>query len=253
MASGTHSSWYLVFHSHVLPNQRGSEYPPDLIQLWECHQFLLALATNLETFSPKKCSPTFKYDHLYTWILSGQSTLIFILNTQARLRSLGPILRLFDLSYRVFEPFFALHECLELPFPVGDSPLDFIVDPDRAGPLYMGLQAIAETVVLQWIVRARESVVAGDFLPSLSEANCFQPGITFRRPSGGLLKIIEYCGPSSKILNELAALDLSNICDQISDDQVHEDFHCEILWADGLLCIVNWLQVENHTHPGECN
>jgi hypothetical protein len=137
--------------------------------------------TNLESFSSKKCSPTFKYDHLYTWILSGQSTLIFILSAQAMLGSfeLGSILGLFDLSYRVFKPFFAFHESLELPFPAADSPLDFIVDPDRAGPLYMGLQATAETVVLQWIVRAREFVIAGDFLPSLLMPNFFQPGIAF--------------------------------------------------------------------------
>ncbi|KAJ7348134.1 hypothetical protein DFH08DRAFT_157608 [Mycena albidolilacea] len=231
--------------------QRGSEYPTDLIQLWECHQFISALTKNLENFSPKKCSPTFKYDHLYTWILSGQSTLIFILSTQARLGLLGPILRLFDLSYRVFEPFFAFHKRLELPFPAGDSPLDFIADPDRAGPLYMRLQVIAETVVLRWIVRAREFVIAGDFLPSLLGPHLFQPDIPFQQPSGGLLKIIKYCRPSSKILNELAALDLSKICDQISDDQVHKDFHEQTLWADGLLCIVNWLQVENHTHPGD--
>jgi hypothetical protein len=186
MASGTYSSWYLIFHSHVLPNQRGSEYPTDLIQLWEYHQFLSTLTTNLESFSLKKCSLTFKYDHLYTWILSGQSTLIFILSTQATLGSfeLGLILRLFDLSYRVFEPFFAFHESLELPFPAADSPLDFIADPDRAGPLYMRHQATAETVVLQWIIRTREFVIAGDFLPSFSVPNFFQPGITFRRLLG---------------------------------------------------------------------
>jgi hypothetical protein len=37
------------------------------------------------------------------------------------------ILTLFDLSYRVFEPFFQLRGHLYFPFPKGNSPLDFIV------------------------------------------------------------------------------------------------------------------------------
>src|ERR1700761_5684528 len=67
----------------LILKQRGSQYPSDLIQLWECHQFLSTLrrfySTFEENFGGLESSPTFKYDSLYTEILSGQSTLIFIL------------------------------------------------------------------------------------------------------------------------------------------------------------------------------
>jgi hypothetical protein len=56
---------------------------------------------------------------------------------------------------------------------------------------------------------------------------------------------MEYCGPSLKILDELATLDLSKICDQICDDQVHEDFHQNILGGHELFCVVDWLQAIN--------
>ncbi|KAF7334054.1 hypothetical protein MVEN_02311000 [Mycena venus] len=99
------------------------------------------------------------------------------------------------------------------------------MDPYRAGRLCMEPQAVAETVILQWIIRTKEFVIAGDFLPY-----------------PGLLQFIEHCGPSSKILNELATLDLSKICDQISDDQEHKEFHQIRLCGKSLFHVVNWLQ-----------
>ncbi|KAF7369406.1 NACHT domain-containing protein [Mycena venus] len=217
----------LFFHEGLrfLWPQRGSEYPIDLIQLWECHQFVCTLTENLK-FSKQDCFPTFRYDSLYTEILSEQSTLTFVLSVQAmHPDELEVILRMFDLSYRTFEPFFPFREHLDLPFSEGDSPLDFIADPERAGELYLDPRVIAEVLVLQWIVRTREFVIAGDFFP-------------YRN----LLRFIEYCGPSLKILDALVTLDISKICDQISDDQVHKSFHHRTLSADDLLLIVNWLK-----------
>ncbi|KAF7369414.1 NACHT domain-containing protein [Mycena venus] len=216
--------------------KRGSGYPSDLIHLWDCHQFVSTLADNLDNFSLKAGSLTFRYDSLYAEILSGQLTLIFILSAQVMNQSLGwlhPILRLFDLSYRIFEPFLQLQEHLDFPFTEGDSPLDFIADPDRAGPLYMEPRAIAETVVLRWIIRAREFLVAGDFFPDLY-----------------LLGFLEHCGPSSKIFDELATLNLSKICDQISEDQEHKEFHLLTSHARDLHCIVKWLKTFPE-HPQE--
>ncbi|KAF7369419.1 hypothetical protein MVEN_00271100 [Mycena venus] len=219
------SSLFLEDKSRLSWPQRGSVYPNDLIQLWERHQFVCTLTQNLK-FSEEECFPTLEYDSLYTELLLGKSDLVSVLSAQAILLP-DPhfILRLFDVSYRIFEPFFQFREHLQFPFPAGDSPLDFIADPHRAGPLYMEPRAIAEVLVLRWIARAREFMVAGDF-----------------KPYADLLQIMEYCGPSLKILDELATLDLSKICDQISDDQVHKDFHQNILGGYELFCVVDWLQ-----------
>ncbi|KAF7369418.1 putative nwd2 protein [Mycena venus] len=214
-------------NSLFLSDRPWPAYPPDLIHLWDCRRFILTLANHLENFT-LECSSTFKYDHLYTSILSGQSTLIFILSTQVmrpRAAKLHQILRLFDLTFKIFEPFFLLREHLDFPISGGDSPLDFIADPDRAGALYLDPRAAAEVLVLRWIARVRESMVAGDF-----------------KPHTDLLQMIEYCGPSSKIINELATLDLSKFCDQISDDEDHEVFHQQIFEESDLFYVVDWLK-----------
>ncbi|KAJ7798243.1 hypothetical protein B0H14DRAFT_2618069 [Mycena olivaceomarginata] len=113
-------------------------------------------------------------------------------------------------------------EHLDFPFPAGDSPLDFIADPCRAGRLYMEPRAIAEILVLRWIARAREFMVAGDF-----------------KPYTDLLQIMEYCGPSLNILDELATLDLSKICDQICDDQTFPQPPLQVIefWKDQITAI----------------
>ncbi|KAF7369413.1 AAA-16 domain-containing protein [Mycena venus] len=203
--------------------QRDSEYPSDLIQLWERHQFVCTLSQNLKS-TEDRCSPTFKYDSFYKEILSGQPTLIFILSAHTMEPWLFLLLELFDLSYRILEPFFQFREHLDFPFPEGDSPLDFIADPNRAGPLYMEPRAVAESVMVRWIIQAKEFIVTGDLIQV------------------DLVQFIEYCGPSLKILDELATLDLSKICDQISDDQVHKEFHRHRTRKVSLSCIVDWLQ-----------
>ncbi|KAJ7281266.1 hypothetical protein C8J57DRAFT_1558722 [Mycena rebaudengoi] len=222
-------SLFLTSYCNTSWPQNGSLYPSDLIQLWDCHKFTSTLVKDIEHRNQKECFPTFKYDSLYTKILSGQSTLIFILSTQVTHLWLDPILRLFDLSYRIFEPFFPFRKQLDFPLPEGDSPADFIVDPYRAGVLYMEPQTVAETVVLQWIVRAREFVVAGDYFPALWVPFLLQPDIAFKQDSRYLFQFIEVCGNSSKILDELATLDLSKICDQISDEQTFPEPPQEVI------------------------
>jgi hypothetical protein len=67
------------------------------------------------------------------------------------------ILRLFDLSYTVFEPFSAFREHLDVgEFSKGDSPVDFIADPHRAGALHLDPQDTAEVLLLRWFSRAAE-------------------------------------------------------------------------------------------------
>ncbi|KAJ7473025.1 hypothetical protein B0H11DRAFT_2037056 [Mycena galericulata] len=152
-----------LFHTPILKfpwPQRGSQYPSDLIQIWERHQFLSTFAKHIK-LNTKKGSPTFKYDSIYRTILSGQSALVFVLSATRLLPSkMYSILKLFDLSYTVFEPFSAFREQLDVrDFSKGDSPVDFIADPHRAGTLYLDLQDTAEVLLLRWFSRAAEVLV----------------------------------------------------------------------------------------------
>lgn len=72
-------------------------------------------------------------------------------------------LKLLRWTYKVLQPFLVLRESLNFPFPRGDSPIDFLSAPSRAGRLYVDLSWTAEELVLLWIRRAKDFVVAGDF------------------------------------------------------------------------------------------
>ncbi|KAJ6602011.1 hypothetical protein DFH09DRAFT_1302178 [Mycena vulgaris] len=90
------------------------------------------------------------------------------------------------LSHSVLRPFIEVHQLLVLPFPVGDSPVDFLVDPDRSALLW-NEQDSAEEMVVRWIVFAK-----GDGLLH-----------------GYFLALLDRCGPNPKILLGLESLNLS--------------------------------------------
>jgi hypothetical protein len=63
----------------------------------------------------------------------------------------------------MFCPFLEFQELfLDFPFHEGDSPTDFLEDPDRAGDLYRDPQDIAEDLVLLWIRCAKNALVWSD-------------------------------------------------------------------------------------------
>jgi hypothetical protein len=70
-------------------------------------------------------------------------------------------LPLFGWTATVFRPFLKCPELFPLPFPYGDSPLDFLADPRRAGRLYSEPSYIAEELVLRWIGCARRTLAGG--------------------------------------------------------------------------------------------
>ncbi|KAJ7724032.1 hypothetical protein B0H16DRAFT_1472626 [Mycena metata] len=210
-----------------VPNQRDSQYPSDLIQVWECHQFLSTFAKHIK-LSTMEGTPTFKYDSVYRRILSGQSALVFVLSAARILpHKMYSILKLFDLSYTVFEPFYAFREHLDVrAFSKGDSPVDFIADPYRAGALYLDLQDTAEVLLLRWFSQAAEVLVGVKFT--------LDPHV---------LEIIQHCPPSSRILHGLVGLDLSKLCDQVSAaPEAHHELHKWIAGKDRLSGVLNWLQ-----------
>ncbi|KAJ7098932.1 hypothetical protein C8R44DRAFT_716847 [Mycena epipterygia] len=209
--------------------QRDSPYPSDLTGLWEDHLFVSIFARRLK-LSENRSSPTYKFDPIYTEILSKDHTLLFILQTQLVLpATLYNSLRLLGstCNYRLFQPFCAFRQLFESLWPMGDSPLDFLTDPDRAGDLYTDPQDTLEEVLLLHIDRTKEFLITGGccwfYLHWLSH--------------------LPECRKTPRIVCELETLDLSKICDQLKDDpEAHGTVHYEILHPGTLSRILNWLQ-----------
>jgi hypothetical protein len=143
--------------------KRGPPYPPDLGQLWDDLRAVAGLRECLHV-SEDPSTATFKYDAIYTELFSRHSELRLISQCQV----VAP--KRFDISYHlphfgwtgiVFRPFLKFPKLFPLPFPDGDSPLDFLADPQRAGRLYSEPSSIAEELVLRWIGRARRTLAGG--------------------------------------------------------------------------------------------
>ncbi|KAJ7473222.1 hypothetical protein FB451DRAFT_1248779 [Mycena latifolia] len=175
---------------------RDSGYPLDLIQLWEDCDWISKLTESLQSTS-NHTRPSGKFDAVYHDILARYPTLLFVLKSQIiQPNTLFNVLEFLQSNYQVFLPFLRLCGRLEFPFPDGDSPLDFLIDPRRAGGLYSDPQDIAEDIMLLWIQHVR---------------NCLMEGwIAFWT---GWLGLLEKCRPSPRILHELESLDVAQVCD----------------------------------------
>jgi hypothetical protein len=115
--------------------------------------------------SENPSAATFKYDTIYTELFSRHPELRFISQCQIVAPAVGldidHHLPLFGWTRTVFRPFLKFPELFPLPFPNGDSPLDFLADPRRARRLYSEPSCIAEELVLRWIGRARRVLAGG--------------------------------------------------------------------------------------------
>jgi hypothetical protein len=135
----------------------------DLIQLWEDHRFIstLLVKMRLTEYTP---SPTFKFDSIYSEILSHSPELLFVLKTQIiKPGSLTEVLVFSGVSfnYKIFHPFVRIRGLLELPIPKGDSPVDFLNDPHRAGNLYSDPQGIPDVFMRLWIPQIKQELLDG--------------------------------------------------------------------------------------------
>ncbi|KAJ7928706.1 hypothetical protein B0H13DRAFT_1860282 [Mycena leptocephala] len=100
-------------------------------------------------------------------------------------RFLGDILEVLEFSSELLRPFVALRELLDYPFPDGDSPLDFIADPRRAGELFLDSEAAPEELTLCWISRVKHLSSEDDFPLDLE-----------------LLWFLDHCGPNPEMLRQ---------------------------------------------------
>jgi hypothetical protein len=116
------------------------------------------------TLAKDATCPTFKFDSIYSEIFSRSPDLMFIVKTQIiRPHSLGEMIPLLGLpfNYKVFQPFVDVLDVLELPFPDGDSPVDFLNDPRKAGNLYSDPRDITTAFVRLWFLHIKEDLLEG--------------------------------------------------------------------------------------------
>ncbi|KAJ7744728.1 hypothetical protein DFH07DRAFT_21458 [Mycena maculata] len=208
-----------------------SQYPRDLIQLWEDHSFIFKFIQNLTSLSHlSNQHPTFQFDWIYQEIFTRHpDTLLVLRNIMLDypiFLNFGHILELYGMTYRIFEPFARFQQFLQFPFPEGDSPLDFLMDPIRAGVLYRNPEDIAEDFILLWIYRAKELLEGQSDFPLW----------------GYQLQGIHKCRPSSRLLRELESLNFVPLCNELAPDtEAHENLHDRFLQAEYLRPIVHWL------------
>jgi hypothetical protein len=141
----------------------------DLIQLWENHQFISNLTWHMTLTNCAAC-PTFEFDPIYSEILSHSPELLFVLKTQIiSPRTLWIVLERCGLpfNFKIFQPFVRIRGLIELPFPEGDSPVDFLNDPRRARHLYSDPQDIADAFMGLWIPHCKQSLLDGWSFPYL--------------------------------------------------------------------------------------
>ncbi|KAJ7125843.1 hypothetical protein C8R43DRAFT_958310 [Mycena crocata] len=163
--------------------KRNSGYPSDLVELWEDHRFIAAFLNNIQEDATRG-QPMFQFDSLYAKIFQQHPDVLFVLRTQVLLRILRigtseimnegahyigiyGILRHLGVTIRIFSPFLELRNVLPSPFQFspGDSPLDFLSNPNRAGELYSDSADTIEDLILFWIFRAKEFITHSDAWP----------------------------------------------------------------------------------------
>ncbi|KAJ7116988.1 hypothetical protein C8R44DRAFT_983315 [Mycena epipterygia] len=210
--------------------QRDSCYPSDLIQLWEGHQYILDLLPHLK-LSTNRSTPTLRFDAIYTGIFSNHSDLHFVVQTMIHLRLhpshtlriLGP-----TWNYQIFLPFHEFRDQLVLPFPDGDSPLDFLNNYRRAGHIYSDPTNTTEEVVLLWIYRVKELLSSGGLFWFYGDL---------------LFGAIDKWPRSPRIALELETLDLAGLCEQMAiDPEPHKLAHHYGILNPNLYRVLDWLR-----------
>ncbi|KAJ6527352.1 hypothetical protein DFH09DRAFT_1371431 [Mycena vulgaris] len=203
--------------------ERGSPYPADLVQLWEDLSTIENLSYHLRP-TEEASSATLRYDSIYTEVFSQNPDLCLIIQGCIAVPDMGITYHssFFGLTPAIFRPFLNF----PLPFPAGDSPIDFLADPRRAGELYCEPGSIAIDMMLRCIKRVKQTLAGGPW-----------------EPHDYYLEEIRNCGTSGRLLRELETLNLSDLCRQMAIvPDAHEEFHSTIPTEKALCAVLDWLR-----------
>ncbi|KAJ6531517.1 hypothetical protein DFH09DRAFT_1284849 [Mycena vulgaris] len=211
----------LFLDPHSAWPEKGARYPADLIQLWEDLRTIGILSYFLSP-TEEASSATLRYDSTYTEVFQNPD-----LCRIAQWRIVVPNVNIshhssfLGFTDAIFRPFLNF----PLPFPAGDSPIDFLADPRRAGKLYCEPGSIAIDVMLCWIKHIKQTLAGGPWEPVY------------------YLEGIRNCGTSGRLLRELETLNLSDLCRQVAiAPSIHAVFHHFIATRETLCDVLVWLR-----------
>jgi hypothetical protein len=228
--------------------QTFSPFPSNLIAVWEDLHFIGEFQKPSRPQGTSSDNFDATYDDMYIQILSRNSQALLILRVVSIWPATDPwtgALDLLGLRWNELRPLAALRRYWSNGWTLGQSLLDFLQDPSRAGVLYATRQELSEFAALCCISRVRQALVDVDgFL--LNRYVC-SPNLMFDFFSlsslPNWLTIIGSCTPSDSVLHELENLDLTQFCARIcSEPEFHFYFHQLSLDRDSFQPIVNWLR-----------
>ncbi|KAJ6531511.1 hypothetical protein DFH09DRAFT_1409289 [Mycena vulgaris] len=206
--------------------KRDSPYPGDLVQLWEDLSTIKIFQYHLSP-TEEASSATLRYDSIYTEVFSQNPDLCLIAQSCIAVPYMDTAHRssFFGFTRAIFRPLLNF----PLPFPAGDSPIDFLADPRRAGELYCDPSSIAVDMMLRWIKGVKQTLAGGPWEPHMR-----------------YLEEIRNCGTSGRLLRELETLNLSDLCRQMAiDPDAHEGFHGYVATETNLCAVLDWLRVRS--------
>jgi hypothetical protein len=109
----------------------------------------------LEPSTNSAAHPSYQFDDIYKNIFSNHRRLLEVLRMKFIHPTLGFApweLELFGCTHELYRPLCAFIGLLvNSSFPEGDSPLDFLFDFQRAGPLYEDSHYTAKVAVIRWM------------------------------------------------------------------------------------------------------
>ncbi|KAJ7065651.1 hypothetical protein C8F01DRAFT_1126292 [Mycena amicta] len=210
--------------------ENATGYSRDVRNLFQELHVVSNLGQNMHiTPSSSLLVPTLQFDSVYQSILAGSPQLCKVLNALRVWDDLGEVLRLYNLGYEIFQPFIAHRQVLALPFPNGDSPVDFIANQSRAGALCLDHKDIQEELWLSYFRGVNMFLQGQDFWVKWEQLSFFHP---------------DHLSPA--IATELQKLDISQVCSMAAaDDQLHREFHEAALQMGGLENILIGLKDAN--------
>ncbi|KAJ7840242.1 hypothetical protein B0H13DRAFT_1910789 [Mycena leptocephala] len=214
--------------------QRNSGYPLDLIQFWDDHRLISTRTEQMKLGNglagrhirlyqteTVECTQIIKFlttpggptkvhnsDDVLWWCISHFRACAH--NCENNHYQADQTECDFPSNYKIFQPFVTIRGLPEF-FPDGDSPLDFLNDPRRAGNLYSDPHHIADAFMRLWIPRVKQDLQDGWPPPFLCP----------------------------RILAEIETLDLAQLCDPMHID--HED-HWDTLRRADSPAVLRWLR-----------
>ncbi|KAJ7698845.1 hypothetical protein B0H16DRAFT_1749541 [Mycena metata] len=199
------------------------------------------VAVWLEPAAGPPLPPQPKLDAIYLHLLSTHPPVLRFLRTVLawqrilNLKHRVPLaMQVSGVSWLDLRPACLLRECVKIPFGLNESPVDFLLDPQRAGGLFRDPETLAQEASILIIQYLRAILGAGNRRPA-KILNGFRKWAI----------VITSCRPSLTVFNELKTLDPLLFCKYAhADPKVHFKDHasCDVPSEQHFDAIIGWLQ-----------